>query len=98
MLAGRDWTHEAESALLILCFVVARECIAKPLGLFPIEPVRAEATSVQSTVATLVAQHEIDTVKLDTQAARIASLEQQLAGIQTALANLQPKDQRLAQR
>jgi hypothetical protein len=38
------------------------------------------------------------TQKIDSQAARIASLEQQLADIQAALAGLQNKDQRVAQR
>jgi hypothetical protein len=51
-----------------------------------------EMQKEQSTVATLVAQHEADAVKLDSQAAKIASLEQQLAGIQAALIKLQPKD------
>jgi hypothetical protein len=44
-----------------------------------------------ATVATLVAQHAAD-------AAKIASLEQQLAGIRAALVKLQPKDQLVAQR
>jgi hypothetical protein len=39
-------------------------------------------------------QQEVNAV----QAARIALLEQQLAGIQAALANLQPKDKFVAQR
>jgi hypothetical protein len=38
------------------------------------------------------------TQKIDSQTARIASLEQQLAGIQAALIKLQPKDQLVAQR
>jgi hypothetical protein len=38
------------------------------------------------------------TQKIDSQAAKIASLEQQLAGIQVALSKLQPKDQLVAQR
>jgi len=57
-----------------------------------------EMQKEQSTVATLVAQREVDAVKLDSQAAKIASLEQQLAGIQAALVKLQPKDQLVAQR
>ena len=52
----------------------------------------------QSTVATLVAQRDADAVRLDSQAAKIASLEQQLADIQTALVKLQPKDKLVAQR
>jgi len=50
-----------------------------------------EAQKEHATVATLVAQHEAD-------AAKIASLEQQLAGIQAALINLQGKDQLVAKR
>jgi hypothetical protein len=38
------------------------------------------------------------TQKIDSQAAKIASLEKQLAGIQAALVKLQPKDQLVAQR
>ncbi len=50
-----------------------------------------EMQKEQTTVATLVAQHEAD-------AAKIASLEQQLIGIQAALAKLEPKDHLVAQR
>jgi trimeric autotransporter adhesin len=57
-----------------------------------------EVQKEQSIVATLVAQHEVDAVKLDTQAVKIASLEQQMAGIQAALLKLQPKDELVAQR
>jgi hypothetical protein len=38
------------------------------------------------------------TQKIDSQAAKIASLEQQLAGIQAALVKLQPTEQLVAQR
>jgi hypothetical protein len=57
-----------------------------------------EVQKQQAVVATMAAQHEVDAVKMDTQAAKIASLEQQLADIQVALAGLQNKDQRVAQR
>jgi hypothetical protein len=57
-----------------------------------------EVQKQQTIAVTLVAQHEVDAVKLDTQAAKIASLEQQLSGIQAALANLQPHHQLVAQR
>jgi hypothetical protein len=50
-----------------------------------------EVQKQQTTVATLVAQHETD-------AAKIASLEQQLAGIRAALVTLQPKQKLVAQR
>jgi hypothetical protein len=46
-------------------------------------------------------QQRINAAQVDqnnAQAAKITSLEQQLAGIQTALAKLQPKEQLVAQR
>ena len=43
-------------------------------------------------------QHAQMTQKIDSQAAKIASLEQQLAGIQATLVKLQSKDQLVAQR
>ena len=50
-----------------------------------------EMQKEHATVATLTAQHESD-------AAKIAALEQQLAGIQAALVKLQTSDERVAQR
>jgi hypothetical protein len=50
-----------------------------------------EVQKEQATVATLVAEHEAD-------AAKIASLDRQLADIHAALGMLQPKDQLVAQR
>ena len=57
-----------------------------------------EVQKQQAVVVTLAAQHEVDAVQLDTQAAKIASLEQKLYGIQAALVRLQPKDNLVAQR
>jgi hypothetical protein len=57
-----------------------------------------EMQKEHATVATLFSQHEADAAKLDSQAKKIASLEQQLAGIQAALVKLQPKDELVAQR
>jgi hypothetical protein len=57
-----------------------------------------EMQKEQATVATLVTQHEADAAKIDQQSTRIASLEQQLAGIQVALSKLQPTDKLVAQR
>ena len=57
-----------------------------------------EVQKDHATAATLVAQHAADAMTLDAQAAKIASLEQQLAGIQAALMKLLPKDQPVAQR
>jgi hypothetical protein len=57
-----------------------------------------EVQKQQAIVVTLAAQHEVDAVQLDTQAAKIASLEQKLSGIQAALVRLQPKDDLVAQR
>jgi hypothetical protein len=57
-----------------------------------------EVQKQQTVVGALVAQHNVDAVKLDSQAAKIASLEQQLAGIQAALVKLQPNDTLVARR
>jgi hypothetical protein len=57
-----------------------------------------EVQKQQAAVATLMAEHEADAVKLDTQAAKIALLEHQLAGIQAAIVKLPPQDQLVAQR
>jgi hypothetical protein len=57
-----------------------------------------EVQKQQTIVDTLVAQRDADAVKLETQAAKIASLEQQLSGIQAALVDLRPKHQLVAQR
>ncbi len=57
-----------------------------------------EIQTQQTAMATLVALHEVDAVKLDTQAAKIASLEQRLSGIQAILVKLQSTEQLVAQR
>jgi hypothetical protein len=57
-----------------------------------------EMQKQKTIVGALVAQHDVDVMKLDTQAAKIASLDRQLAGIQAALVDLQPKHQLVAQR
>jgi hypothetical protein len=57
-----------------------------------------EMQKQRSIVVTLVGQHEVDAAKLDAQAAKIATLEHQLAGIQSALLNLQPQHHLVAQR
>jgi hypothetical protein len=46
----------------------------------------------------LLSQHDVNVVKLDTQAAKIVSPELQLAGIQAVLGDLQPKLGLVAQR
>jgi hypothetical protein len=56
-----------------------------------------EMQKQKNTVARLVAQHETDAAKLDSQAAKIASLERQLASIHDALDTLQSNSQLVAQ-
>jgi len=57
-----------------------------------------EMQKEQSTIATQTEHSRVQDATIAAQAAKIASLEQQLAGIQTALAKLQPTDKLVAQR
>jgi hypothetical protein len=70
---------------------------------FPELVIRDDAGTIQGVrydelAPMLLSEMQKEERKIDAQAAEISELKQQLAGIQAALVNLQPKDQLVAQR